>query len=537
MAKKNKKIKSAKSKFIQPNKYFIITIILVLIGLVSLVMNIKNSGELRKKASDGGLQDFDESSCMPLVTGDTFNDSLNTSIWENWKSENGTVEVTGGVLKTSVPSGGFAGIITKEKACGNFEVQVDFSAFSANNQTEANARLSLIEEATNSEMFIEYFQKDDGSGFRTNLVKNNTPIGEKIVQKVTSIAKLKIIRMGNAFSSYYDIGSDWVLLGTFQDGFSTQTQIGLVVKSYEKNPPVSANFDNFSYSHNISYPRFTPIPLASLTPTGHQSPTPTVTPTPTPKISSTPTPTITPTITPTVTPTPTPSITATPTPTITPTLSPTPTPTPVAKFRFKTKLTYTQNNPEMYFKLRVKDEMKIMESQKNTNISALNICHNPPDGIKDYLIPVKADNNGIYTPVEKINPTPAPNSTLPPVSSDGWISLDILQPNKYYTLILKGPKTRGVTMLEHATLRPEDNNAQDFDWSNFALEPGDLPNPQNNWKQDCAVNSLDISLIISKLGNTDADSLAAADVNYDGVINGNDLAKVLATLSAKTDDD
>jgi hypothetical protein len=530
MAKKNKKTKSSKKIFVS-HKYLFLTFVFILFALVLLVANISKNQEIRKRASD--LLPLDDSSCLPQIVSEAFNDTLNISFWDEWKSANGTIEVSTGLLKTQVPGNGFAGIITKTKACGNFETQVNFSSFFATPKTEGNARLSLIEETTNSEMFVEYYQREGSSGFRTNLVKNSTPLGEKTVQKVASSALLKIIRESATFSAYYDTGEGWTLLGDYSSGFETPIKIGLVVKSYENNPSVSANFDNFSYRRNISFPRFTPIPQSSPTPTGLPSPTPTISLTPTITITTTPsvTPTTTPITSPSATPTPTLSTT------LTPTLTLTPTPIPAVKIRFKAKLSATQTNPDLYFKLRIKDEIKLMESQKNYRSTDFVMCYNPPDGIKDYFIPVKADGSGTYTPAEKISPVPPSTSSVPPVSSEGWISLDILQVNKYYTLILKGPKTRGSKMLEHATFKLEGNNSYDFDWTNSPLEPGDLPNVENSGKQDCMVNSLDISLIISRLGKTDSESLNLADVNYDGVVNGNDLAKVLATLSSKTDDD
>ena len=72
---------------------------------------------------------------------------------------------------------------------------------------------------------------------------------------------------------------------------------------------------------------------------------------------------------------------------------------------------------------------------------------------------------------------------------------------------------------------------------NNPLEPGDLPNPNDNLLQDCTVNSVDISLMVSRIGSTGGADLQVADVNFDGSVNGNDISKVVNTLSTKPDDD
>jgi hypothetical protein len=291
----------------------------------------------------------------------------------------------------------------------------------------------------------------------------------------------------------------------------------------------------------------TPSPSVVLTPTPSDLPTPTLNPSITPL--STPTGNLTPTIplTPTITPSPNPSISPTitppitPTPTtnlsITPTSLPTPTGSSLLQVKFKARLAFTQNNPEMYFKLRVKDDLTVITGSSSSKTSSTDTCNNPPNGVKDYYVPVKADSNGVYIPVTKITPQPPSGVNIASVSSDGWVTLDGLEPNRHYTFILKGPKTRGRKTAEHVILQTGTKQSQDFDWSEKPLEPGDLPNPTNNNRQDCIINSLDLSLIISNLAKTDQPSLDIADVNYDGVVNGNDLSKVINTLSTKEDDD
>ena len=164
-------------------------------------------------------------------------------------------------------------------------------------------------------------------------------------------------------------------------------------------------------------------------------------------------------------------------------------------------------------------------------------CNNPPEGSKDFNIPTQADGD-VYKPVQDINGSPPGGGKAAKVSVDGWVSLDGVIPGRYYTLLLKGPKTRSVKVAEHVLLQPNQNTEiQDFDWTSKPIDPGDLPDPNNGLKQDCTVNSIDLSLITSRLGAMDGDNLNIGDVNYDGIINGNDVSKVVNTLSTKPDDD
>lgn len=210
----------------------------------------------------------------------------------------------------------------------------------------------------------------------------------------------------------------------------------------------------------------------------------------------------------------------------------------IAQIRFKAKLSRVYKTPELYLKLRTKDELAFMntidgQSNKDT-------CNNTPSGSYDFWVPVKADKDGIYTP----NSTPSStlqtpsNAFVPPISSDGWVMLPGITGGKYYSFFLKGPKTRSTKMAEHIQLvANEKQNSQDFDWTGKTLDPGDLPDPNRSLRQDCTVNSIDISLISSRLAKTDANNLNIADVNYDGVIQGSDIASVVVTLSTKPDDD
>jgi len=304
----------------------------------------------------------------------------------------------------------------------------------------------------------------------------------------------------------------------------------------------------FTFTAGITPSPTTPGPSVTPSPT---TPGPSVTPSPT-----TPGPSVTPSPT-----TPGPSVTPSPTKVPTPILTNTPVPTPPSgedkylinvgdkqsltiniggagtspQIRFKAKLTATVNNPDLYFKLRVKDEVALMTAGPTP--ATADMCNNPPAGVTDFYIPVKADGNGVYSPAQAISLVSPAGAKMASVSADGWVTLDGLMAGKYYTLNLKGPKTRSVKMVQHFTLQAGNSATQDFDWTANPLDPGDVPDPNNGGKQDCTVNSTDWSLIQSRIGATDQPNLDVADVDYNGLVNGEDIGKMIHTLATKPDDD
>jgi len=123
------------------------------------------------------------------------------------------------------------------------------------------------------------------------------------------------------------------------------------------------------------------------------------------------------------------------------------------------------------------------------------------------------------------------------ISADGWLPLVGTTGNTIYSLSLKGEKHRSMKMVEKMILNRGQPAGQEFNWVSQPLEPGDLPDPNNGSLQDCTVNSIDLSLIEERIGSTDTTNLEVGDVNYDEVINGNDISKVAHTLSTKPDDE
>lgn len=379
---------------------------------------------------------------------------------------------------------------------------------------------------------------------------NDVPFINISNQKVTVMCSIGV---GATPIELTDTGTEWVEFDLTVPSIATtgiaeitfQATSEKVTEDLPDAPDVSAAGQNASYQivdaviSDTPTPTATGVPGATITPT--LTPTPSTTPSPTPSptgvVSETPTPTLTPTgtLVPTITLTPTPpsgqeayTIDIGTKAVLSINIGSGNTP----QIKFTAKLAGAEGHPDMYFRLRAKDDLAFVD-----NPNSGPTCESPGAGGVDLYVPMKADNSGIYTPVTGINISAPAGAVVAPVSADGWVSLTGLSGGKYYTLNLKGPKTRGTEMLEHVLLAGGQSASQNYDWTDNGLQPGDLPDPNNSNKQDCTVNSVDISLINSRLGKTDPDSLNIADVSYDGVVNANDIAQVVGTLSTKPDDD
>ncbi len=451
--------------------------------------------------------------CLTLSQSDNFIGNLNSNFWSIRSSPKGEVTQQNGMLKASLPGGetSEAGLITNGKVCGDFDVRVDLNQFTSSGQPEGNARLTITDQIMddkNVEVTIQRYSKGNEQGFWTDMKKPDGTFfgGSNAISAATS-GILRIRRQGSAFTTYYDDGNGWKKLGYYPSGFTSNANIIIGVGAWSQNPSVSANFDNFNLTTAIADPSGTPVPSSTPVPTASPSPTP---------------------------------------PSgrekyiievgdksqklviiIGPSINP--------QIKFKAKLASLRAYPELYLKLRVKDELAFLDNQNNLAVSA-DTCNNPTLPDRDFLIPMKATGD-VYSPVQQISqPAPA-GSQVAYVDGNGWIILDGMVPGRYYTLYLKGPKTRKSKVVEHFLLQPNQVSTQDFDWTGKLLDPGDLPDPANGNKQDCTINSADWSLEKTRIGANDGDNLAVCDVNYDGICNAGDSVAILDTLSKRPDDD
>ena len=195
-----------------------------------------------------------------------------------------------------------------------------------------------------------------------------------------------------------------------------------------------------------------------------------------------------------------------PTPTPTPTPAPgEPTPTPIP------------DTPQITFDFGF---IGLLETQPDLKVllTVSNELDNPKTQ-KEYSVQTSSNGNFIYSP------------SNPP------LSLNEIAPGDGKTILLKGPKHLRKKMIDRTTLKEGLNNKFNWTTKSLNLDPGDLPNPNDNLKQDGVVNAIDVALLKSRLFSRDPDDLAVADLNYDGIVNNFDLGLLITTLSTRYDDE
>ena len=197
--------------------------------------------------------------------------------------------------------------------------------------------------------------------------------------------------------------------------------------------------------------------------------------------------------------------------------------------RFGVKLFGVENTPEIKVWFKVRDLVKSITPPASPPADG---CQDPGAGEIIYKDVPMVTTGGIYYPKPGGSFTDGTNTLT--IDGSGYLPLAGVTGGRNYALFVKGPKHRSVRMEENIALTDGQNT---FDWSAKLLEPGDLQNPNSSMKQDCTVNSVDISLLTARMGATDTDNLTVADVNYDNVVNSADMSKVVNTLSTKPDDD
>ncbi len=198
--------------------------------------------------------------------------------------------------------------------------------------------------------------------------------------------------------------------------------------------------------------------------------------------------------------------------------------------RFKIKLEWAQFKPEIKVRLKAVD-LSVSPTPKPADT-----CQKPGAGEYFYRdIPMVADSYGQYSPKKGATFTDSKGEAQ--ITSEGWVPLRGLTPDKNYALFVKGPKHRDIKMEKSVTLKKAQAISQDFNWTDKLLPPGDLPDPNNNFIQDCVVNSVDLTLAEDRIGRTDKNSLDIADVNYDNIVNASDVSKIVKTLEENEEDD
>ncbi|OGG14230.1 hypothetical protein A2773_06430 [Candidatus Gottesmanbacteria bacterium RIFCSPHIGHO2_01_FULL_39_10] len=232
--------------------------------------------------------------------------------------------------------------------------------------------------------------------------------------------------------------------------------------------------------------------------------------------------------------------TATPTPTgVEGTPTPTPTGNPnIPHVTFKTKLYGAAETPDIKVRLKVVDlEESIADDAEAGS------CEEPGTGeiyLKDLTL--TANSAGEYSPKPGSTFTLLPGGTTHVVSAEGWVPMFQTSKNKNYSLLLKGPKHVNIEMEDNYVMKNNTAPEQNFDWTGNLLYAGDVPDPENDFVQDCVVNAADISLVknrvLSETGRevTDED-LVVADLDYNERLNALDMGQMTTTLSTRPDED
>jgi len=171
---------------------------------------------------------------------------------------------------------------------------------------------------------------------------------------------------------------------------------------------------------------------------------------------------------------------------------------------FRTKLAYAsseRNLPDVTTVLTVIDSLQDNPTQKQ------------------FEIVLQADKDQIYRPLRLTK------------------ELVGVAPGNSKTILVKGPKHLRKKVAEQIALKPGGN--PDFDWTAVSkqLPPGDLPDPDLDYRQDGVINARDIYLLKARIGSRKAGDTAIADLNYDGAVLANDLDILFRTISTQYDDE
>jgi hypothetical protein len=272
----------------------------VVVGLIMLLV-------LGLGAGVGGYLLLQRQSVVPkpgkAATTTTIIDNFDTDTVDtsNW-TVSGNVSQTGGKLVLNTNGAGTEASITyARQITGDFQIEIASESVTGG---ESGLVFGPVRLLRNSAQLVSTYNAGQ---------PNSIDVGSGTVN-------LRIVRIGNTVQTFYDVGSGWILLGTY-NGTVTGADDVIVILSETGTDDASAQLDNFRGEVNlVGSPTPEPgTPAAcqvgfivfdltaqtnpSTTPT--RTPTPTATPTITPGPSPTATPTLPPGVTPSVTPTPT----------------------------------------------------------------------------------------------------------------------------------------------------------------------------------------------------------------------------------------
>ncbi len=507
----------------------------------------------------------DATNMFPTSFTDSFSGSLTDEMryWNKGLADvQGKLDVSQGTFNPSITKNtkdwDYADLWGYQKVRGDFDISVDVSKFVPvkKNRSDASLFVDVTDyssgKAKYSTMYVQFEQYTDHKDISTNLEKDDGWQNSKSVNigPNRNSGKLRLTRVGQTMSAYYDIGKGWVKLASYANGFTYDVNFHVQTNSGKPDKPnVSASFDNFTLTSPSA-----PPPTAG--PSG--SPTTTTTGAP-PACAGLPIATITFT-----------SLSADPSDIttssdgafykintdntlseipvvaadlpinggISPTLGPTVEITnPGGTEPTATGVTTVEPTQPGGTEPTATGVPGAVDMNLNLKLKFQGIISKPADEFNSFLVKVTAEAGDGTTTVS--------GGTFTADSGGIWSGSVPMQlvPGSDYKIFVKGPMHLQKRICDQTPSETApgtyhcDNGAiilkagdDNLDFSGVYQLVGDLP------QQDGVVNAYDISLVTNNFGKTDKDTLKLADLNLDGVIDTQDYSLIIAALSVRSDE-
>lgn len=146
-----------------------------------------------------------------------------------------------------------------------------------------------------------------------------------------------------------------------------------------------------------------------------------------------------------------------------------------------------------------------------------NGANNPTEGEKTQTVKVRVTKKS--ESIDKAYSTTVTYTGQNGVYS-GTVALSGVPAGSGYSIYVKGSRHLQKKVRNEDAVFNVGQNTFDFTQEQkYYLEPGDLPDPENDGQQDGVVNTVDRFLLDQRRGNEDQGSLSIADLNFDGSIN------------------
>ena len=202
--------------------------------------------------------------CFTIVFGgslvdDDF-DHYDSVKWQNLSDLGNELYVQDGVLKEVSPGGGNAKLHSNNWfISGDFDIRVNYglASYDTTNTWNVNIRAMIENEDTLIQMGRGFYG-GEGDIYRHSYKIAGGSWNSDFVTTPHSAGKFRITRTGSYSSAYYWSGSNWVKVGNSVDIGTGNITIELDTMSWNNNPAISAEFDNFKVVagnvHNVTIP-------------------------------------------------------------------------------------------------------------------------------------------------------------------------------------------------------------------------------------------------------------------------------------------